>query len=120
MSQLTVYYDGACPLCRNEIAFLRKLDRKERIRFLDVSPPDAGAYCPLPKAQLLSRFHVMRSDGKIVEGAEAFTELYSVFPLLIWLRPIGRFPPTRWLLDRLYDGFLVLRPHLQKWAGAKA
>ena len=121
MSQLTVFYDGACPLCVREIAMLRRLDKpRQRIRFMDVSPPDAAAYCPIPQARLLARFHVARDDGEVLQGAEAFTEAYAQIPWLAWLRPIGRFAPSRWMLNRLYDGFLVIRPALQFLAGKRS
>jgi predicted DCC family thiol-disulfide oxidoreductase YuxK len=116
---LTVYHDGACPLCQREIAALKWADRNRRISFVDVSPADAAPACPLPQAQLLARFHVRLADGRMVEGARAFTEawgLASGFAPIAWL---GRFAPTRWVMDRVYDLFLKVRPSLQRLAGAR-
>ncbi len=31
-----VFFDGECPLCMREIRMLRRLDRKDRIRFTDI------------------------------------------------------------------------------------
>ena len=116
MNQITIFYDGACPLCVREISLLRRLDEKRnRIRFQDVSPPDAAEFCPIPQEKLLARFHVETEKGRIVDGAEAFTEAYGAIPWLAWVRPIGRFAPTRWVLNRMYDGFLLLRPSLQRF-----
>ena len=114
MNQLTVFYDGACPLCRREISFLRRMDKHERVAFEDISPPDAAEYCPIPQKKLLARFHVRDTDGRMIDGAEAFTRLYSEFPGFGWVRPIGRFGPSRWLLNRLYDVFLFIRPGIQR------
>ena len=36
MAKLTVWHDGACPLCRREIALMRQLDRRGTIEFIDV------------------------------------------------------------------------------------
>lgn len=116
MSRLTVFYDGACPLCIREIGLLRRLERGRRVDYMDVSPPDAAEFCPIPQKQLLARFTVKMADGHLVDGAQAFTEVWSQIPWLIWLRPIGRFPPTRWLLNLIYAGFLKVRPRLQRWA----
>ena len=118
--QLTVYFDGACPLCLREIGLLRRLDRKrDRIRFEDVSPPDASPSCPVGRQELMARFHVKLASGEIVSGARAFTEAWSRIPWLIWLRPVGHFGPTRAVLDLLYRGFLKIRPRLQKLASVR-
>ena len=114
---VTVYYDGACPLCLKEIGLLRRLDRHDRLVFEDVSPAGAAPSCSIDRDRLLARFHVRRTDGSMVSGAQAFTEAWSRVPGLSWLRAIGRFGPTRWLLDRLYDAFLTVRPALQRLAG---
>ena len=116
-SRLTVFYDGACPLCIREIGALRSLEKGRHIDYLDVSPPDAAEFCPIPQEQLLARFTVRRKDGQLVDGAQAFTEAWSQVPWLVWLRPVGRFPPARWLLDLVYAGFLKIRPRLQRFAG---
>ena len=113
--KLTVYYDGACPMCIREIALLRRLDqRRALIVFENIAPVDAVPSCDISKTKLLARFHARLPDGRMVEGAQAFTEAWSQVPWLIWMRPLGRFVPTRWLMNRVYDGFLKIRPALQK------
>ena len=112
MSGLTVWYDGACPLCQREIALMRRLDRAEAITFVDVAVP--GAACPLDRAELLARFHASE-DGRIVSGAAAFAAMWRAVPLL---RPLGlaaRNPAVLAVLERLYRGFLLMRPGLSRW-----
>lgn len=116
MNQVTIFFDGACPLCVREIGLLRRWDKRKRIRFQDVSPPDAAEYCPIPQEVLLARFHVQKANGELLDGAEAFTEAYSQIPWLVWLRPIGRFAPSRAVLNFTYRQFLKIRPHLQRLA----
>jgi predicted DCC family thiol-disulfide oxidoreductase YuxK len=113
MTQLQVWYDGACPLCRREIALMRRLDRRGAIAFLDVAGPDAA--CPLDRATLLARFHA-REGGRMLSGAAAFAAMWRAIPLL---RPLGlaaRNPAVLWLLERSYRLFLRWRPALQRLA----
>ena len=35
MSDVLVWFDGACPLCRREIAWMRRLDRRNAIAFVE-------------------------------------------------------------------------------------
>lgn len=109
--EVTVWYDSDCPLCVREIALLRRLDRRGRIDFVDAS---AATGCPLDQETLLSRFHARERGAAIVSGAAAFAAMWRAIPLL---RPLGlaaRFPPLLWLLERLYRGFLRVRPWLQR------
>ncbi len=119
MSQqpVTLFFDGACPLCQREIALLKRLDgERGRLAFEDVSPDDAAPTCPIDRATLLARMHARLPNGEIVEGARAFTEAWGRLRGLGWLRPLGQFAPTRWVLDRLYSLFLRVRPRLQRLA----
>ncbi|MBX9880759.1 MAG: DUF393 domain-containing protein [Sphingomonas sp.] len=113
MNRLTVWYDGACPLCTREIALIRRLDRRRAIEFIDVAGEDAA--CPIDRAMLLARFHA-REGGVLLSGAAAFAAMWRAVPLL---RPLGlaaRLPGALWLLERAYRGFLRVRPALQRLA----
>jgi predicted DCC family thiol-disulfide oxidoreductase YuxK len=118
VSRVTVWHDGACPLCRREIALMRRLDRRGRIEFVDVSAAGAGVACPIDRAELLARFHAME-DGRLLSGAAAFGAIWRAIPLL---RPIGllaRRPLVARWLERAYRRFLRVRPRLQRWLGGR-
>ncbi len=109
---LTVWYDGACPLCQREIALMRRLDWRKSISFVDVSG-DAPPSCPVDQAQLLARFHA-REGTRIYSGAAAFAAMWRATPLLSLLGWLAKFPPVLWALEKLYLGFLRVRPRLIK------
>ena len=112
--QLTVWHDGSCPLCRREIAFMRKLDRAGRIAFIDVAN-DPASVCPLDRADLLARFHA-RENGVLLSGAAAFAAMWRAIPVL---RPLGLIARNRLVLaslEQVYRGFLRVRPRLQRFA----
>lgn len=113
---LTVWFDGACPLCRREIALMRRLDSRRAIRFVDVSDVGAPEQCPIDRAQLLARFHA-EEDGRLLSGAAAFAAMWRAIPLL---RPFGLLARNRLLLgllERAYLAFLKVRPRLQRRLG---
>jgi predicted DCC family thiol-disulfide oxidoreductase YuxK len=110
---LTVWHDGGCPLCRREIALMRRLDRRHAIDFVDVS--DGASRCSGDRAALLARFHASE-DGRMLSGAAAFAAMWRAIPLL---RPIGlvaRNPRILELLEGAYRIFLRWRPALQQLA----
>lgn len=110
MTSLTMWHDGACPLCRREIALMRRLDRRGAIVFVDAADPATA--CPPNRAALLSRFHA-REDGRMLSGAAAFAAMWRAIPVL---RPIGlaaRNDAVLALLEVTYRLFLRARPSLQ-------
>jgi len=111
---ITVWFDGACPLCRREIALLRRLDHHGLLRLVDVSTAAAG--CPLDRAALLARFHAQVDDGPLLDGAAAFAAVWGALPRLRLLGRVARWPLVAWLLARAYEAFLRQRPRLQALA----
>ena len=110
-SNLVVFFDGACPLCHREIALMRRLDRRQAIRFVDVADPSTT--CPVDRAELLARFHAVE-NGKLLSGARAFAAMWRAIPVL---RPIGVVADLPWmspLFETAYRGFLRVRPRLQR------
>jgi ubiquinone biosynthesis monooxygenase Coq7 len=115
---LTVLYDGACPLCRREIALYRGLAADRPLAFVDVS--DASASLPLgaDRARLLARFHVLRADGSMADGARGFVALWAALPGWRWLARLASAPGVTPLMELAYRAFLHLRPAMQRVAGA--
>ena len=113
---VTVLYDGACPLCRREIAVYRDLKALQPVAWRDVSVPDAALPDGGTRAEYLARFHVQLKDGQILSGAAAFVSLWSVLPGWRWLGRLARLPGMMPVLEWIYRRFLRLRPRLQRAA----
>lgn len=112
MAQVTVWFDGGCPLCRREIALMRRLDRRGAIAFVDVAAGDT--VCPMDPAMLLARFHA-REDGQMLSGAAAFAAMWRAIPVLKPLALLARNAVVLRFLERVYVGFLRVRPRMQRW-----
>jgi predicted DCC family thiol-disulfide oxidoreductase YuxK len=119
--KVTVWFDGACILCRSEIAIYQKLDAaKGRIAFVDLAATGLGdGACPLDPAEMLARFHARDEAGVLVSGAAAFAAMW---------RQVAPFQPLGWLLrvpvfergaNWAYAHFLRVRPKLQRWLVAR-
>ena len=112
---LTVFYDGSCPLCSREIAVYSRRDTAGRIHWADVSSCSPQALPEgLTRQDALARFHVQRADGALISGAGAFAELWMRTPGFRWFGRIARLPIIHGVLDRAYGIFLDSRPVLQK------
>ena len=110
MSRVTVWHDGNCPLCRREIALVRRLDIRGAIEFVEATGPST---CPLDRTEMLARFHAREADGPLLSGAAAFAAMWRAIPVL---RPLGEAARNRLILsvlERLYLRFLRMRPHLK-------
>lgn len=103
-----VFYDGACPLCRAEIALYQRAPGGDAIAWRDAS---AGCAPPeVSRAQALARFHVRRADGRLVSGFRAFLAVWRGNPRLARLaRALDR-APFVWIGEAGYRAFLVIRP----------
>ena len=106
-SPLTVYYDGACPVCSREIGFYRKRTGAA-VSYCDV----AAEACPAPdlgREAALQRFHVRLAGGELVSGAAAFLALWRETPGFRYLAMALSPRPVVAVLDVAYEGFLKLR-----------
>lgn len=110
MSETTVYYDGACPVCSREIAQYRRARGAEALRFVDVTRCDGAALGEgLTREQALAAMHVRRADGSLVRGARAFGEIWGALPGFRPLAWVMRLPGMVALAELGYAGFLRLR-----------
>ena len=117
-ADLTVLFDGSCPLCRREISHLQGLAEKtpgHGLCFLDISQTSgSSAEFAAERDQLLARFHVQRADGSRLDGAAAFVAMWGRLPGWRWLARLSRIPGALPVMEWSYRGFLKLRPGLQR------
>lgn len=112
---LTVYFDGACPLCRREIALYRKLRGADAIAWIDVADAcDTKVGSDLSRHDALRRFHVRRKSGELASGAAAFAALWMALPSLSGPGRVLALPVVRHIAELVYRGFLLARPLLQR------
>lgn len=106
-----VYFDGGCPLCSAEIAAYQKTKGADNLVWLDLTQASQEELGPgLTREAALSRMHVRRSDGELVEGAEAFAEIWLSLPRWSWLGRLIRVPWILPMVEVAYRGFLKIRP----------
>ncbi len=110
-AEVTVFYDGSCPLCSAEIGLYRGCDGADKLAFVDVSAAGDGPIVPgLDKAAALKRFHVRVGDGRLASGAEGFGRLWLALPGWRWLGRLVLLPGVLHVTEVAYRGFLLVRP----------
>ena len=119
--RITVYYDGDCPLCLREIGFYQQRRGACEIRWIDLAAQQGEWAAPdLRRSEALERFHVRLADGRLVDGARAFTEVWRALPAFRVAGSLLSTRPVLWLLEPLYTLFLRFRPRLQRLVGSRA
>jgi len=108
--ELTVYYDGGCPVCRREIAVWQRADGADRLSWVDASEADAELGTDLDRPDALARMHVRDANGRLIGGAAAFAAMWRAFPKTRWLGRIAGSRPALLVLEPGYRLFLKVRP----------
>jgi predicted DCC family thiol-disulfide oxidoreductase YuxK len=101
--ELTVLYDGACPVCAREIAFYRDRPGVE-VRGLAWADVAQAAPPCLDRAAALARLHALLPDGRLIPGAAAFAEVWQRVPGLRWLGRLVACWPVTPLAELAYRG----------------
>lgn len=115
LDSLTVFYDGACPLCRKEIAWYKKQRGASLITWEDISQtPGDMVRKDLCKSDALSRLHVRTAEGNLLSGALAFAEIWKNLPHFKLFGKLAGLPGINSLAELLYKVFLRVRPALQR------
>ncbi|MGH7185416.1 MAG: thiol-disulfide oxidoreductase DCC family protein, partial [Pseudomonadota bacterium] len=118
---LTVYYNGACPECRDRmVRYQAKADDRTRlIAWCDVAEaPWALARWQVDARAALTNVHVLDRHGRLLRGAAAFARLWRELPGYRWLGRLAVLPGANLIGEMIYrlaaaivhDGAAHLRP----------
>ena len=108
-----VFFDGSCPLCAREINLYSKLDKDDEIEWVDVSQPEPATPVGITRERLLSRIHLLDSEGKLQIGASAFFFIWKKLPGWRWLGNLEKNKLIFFLAQIFYEIFLLVRPLIQ-------
>jgi predicted DCC family thiol-disulfide oxidoreductase YuxK len=122
LEKLTLFYDGACPLCQAEILFLSGRNQANLLDFIDINsvqfdPLKVGVSCEAALAAMYGQY----ASGQLIQGVSVFPEAYrrANLPRMAWffsrkpLQPFLRlaylfFAKNRHAISRLW-GPMALR-----------
>ncbi|MGE0644834.1 MAG: thiol-disulfide oxidoreductase DCC family protein [Nitrospira sp.] len=102
---LTVFFDGACPICAREIAFMRRQDKHQRLIFRDFAPSDFDeTSAGFSSSQLGQVIHAQWANGRVIKGVEVFQAMWEAvgWRVLVTLSRVSFLEP---LLYRAYAWF---------------
>ena len=109
---LSVWYDGDCPVCRQEVALYRRIDRDDRIEWIDIlALADDKLPAGKTRQELLGRFHAQEGNGRWKIGVDAFAAIWQQLPALKRFAFLFRLPIIRQLAQVGYLGFLRWQRH---------
>ena len=113
--QLTLLYDGGCPLCLREVRFLQRRDHLGQIAFVDIDAPE---YNPVANAgidyrQAMGRIHAIDSRGEVLRDVAVFREAYRLVGLG-WLYAPTTWPGLAAIVNRIYAFWAARR---LSWTG---
>ena len=130
--ELTLLYDGGCPLCLREVTFLRRRDQRlhpdaARLAFVDI---DAAEYNPdrhngISYREAMGRIHAIQADGAVLRDVEVFRAAYRLIGLG-WLYAPSAWPGLRQLTHIAYGLWarwrlpLTHRPDLEQLCSCRS
>ena len=104
--QVTMFYDGGCPLCSREVAHYGRLDHEGRIQWLDIhANPGVVESIGVEYTEAMTRLHVRDRAGEIQTGVWAFAAIWDELPYYRWLARTLRFLRLLPALDLAYTRF---------------
>lgn len=80
-NKTVVLYDGGCGLCRGEIAHYARLDRDNRLEWVDLNTDHALlSALGVSRDQAMRRMHAIDADGVLRDGVCAFLAVWQALP----------------------------------------
>ena len=110
--EFTLLYDGLCPLCSKEVAWLYIRNKQEKLGFQDINAADFDSTVyGKTHDELMAEIHGFYPDGLVIKGMGVFRETYKAVGLGWLMAPTG-WPILKPLFDLIYKLFAKYRVRL--------
>ena len=115
MAELTLYYDGHCPLCVREMTHLRNADIRGRLELVDIQQDGfAERYPHIDPVAASTVLHADTAAGELLLGLDVTYRAWSLVGKGYWIAPL-RWPLIRWFADKAYLWFARNRYKVSGW-----
>ncbi len=112
---ITVFYDGSCSVCADEIAHYKKKDQHNRLILVDISADgfEPGNYGKT-REEFMAQMHVRDNDGLFFLGVDAFPAIWQALPGRFFriLAFVIRLPGIHFMASMAYVLFAKYRGRL--------
>ncbi|WP_418358172.1 thiol-disulfide oxidoreductase DCC family protein [Shewanella basaltis] len=103
--ELTIFYDGTCPLCLNEMKQLKRHDSLNRIALEDINAADINQRFPdLDVVQANTLLHGLQADGTWLYGLDVTAKAWGLTGKHAWVKLL-RLPVIKPVADLAYLAF---------------
>ena len=112
--EIELLFDGDCPLCAREVAFLRRRRHADRVRWTDIAARDFDpARHGLTHDDVMGQIHGVLPDGRVLTGMEVFRRVYAAVGIG-WV-----LAPSSWPgIGRVFDaGYAWFARNRLRWTG---
>jgi len=122
IASITVFFDNDCLICRREVRFCKRLDKDQRINWVDLrSQRPLAADMGIDFAAAMELLHVLDADGKLHVGLAGHRVMWAYLPGYRHLAALlDRHPRLVRFGDHWYRLFTRLRPGAFKSRGCEA
>lgn len=102
VDQVVLIYDGACGMCDDAVALVRRWDRDGRLTCVPFQDEARVAGYGVPLRELAAAMHVVLPDGRVYVGAGAAPEILRRLPGKAWIAALLGLPGVMPAARRLY------------------
>lgn len=118
--KLKLLFDGECPFCKREIAWMEKRNKNGYLAFEDITSPNFNPTCyGLTQEEVMGVIHGILNDGRVIKKVEVFIEAYRLIGFSWLVAPLS-WPGIRSIANIGYEIFARYRIPLGNFLGARS
>lgn len=108
--KITVFFDGACPICVREVKRWRNAPFSCPVEWFDITGQEEALQARgIDPRRAMLQLHIQTESGQTFVSIDSYALLLKQLPRWRWLGVLMSLPVVRPLLGWFYDGLTVMR-----------
>lgn len=119
MSQITIFFDGQCPLCVREMRAIKRYDDHNLIALIDINTDQMADYPDIDPVEARRIILAYNNKGQLIRGLDVLHQAWSLVGKG-WIYAPTRWPLIKTLCDQCYLLFARHRYTISRWLTGKS